>query len=69
MMVMKKVDFACDTVGRLAGVSRYECLNLGCSVAQSQYASDFPSRMISLTHSHDSVTLADYAFGTHNGNR
>lgn len=65
----KRVDFAYDVASQMTGSTRYADLAATQLVAQSDYTFDLAGRLTNLTHSRDSVVIADYRWDYDAANR
>lgn len=65
----KRVDFAYDVASQMTGSTRYADLAGTQLVAQSDYTFDLAGRLTNLTHSRDSVVIADYRWDYDAANR
>lgn len=65
----KRVDFAYDVASQMTGSTRYANLAGTQLVAQSDYTFDLAGRLTNLTHSRDSVVIADYRWDYDAANR
>ncbi|MGR3278684.1 FG-GAP-like repeat-containing protein [Acaryochloris marina NIES-2412] len=65
----KRVDFAYDVASQMTGSTRFADLAGTQLVAQSDYTFDLAGRLTNLTHSRDSVVIADYRWDYDAANR
>ena len=65
----KRVDFAYDVASQMTGSTRYADLAGSQLVAQSDYTFDLAGRLTNLSHSRDSVVIADYRWDYDAANR